>query len=173
MEQNLEDSENRIQELSQRFDGTSSGFEVIDGLKVELDNAVLRQKRAMEQLSRRELELKGKEEELNLVLDEKQKLKEELEVVKVIAGQLQDLNQVLEETKDAQNKNNINTDEVVLSLRDELNKVKVELVFEREENERINAEAALEIASLEEQLVQTHKITEQENLVNQTDESGT
>ena len=68
-------------------------------LKVELDNAVLRQKRAMEQLSRRELELKGKDEELNLVLDEKQKLKEELEVVKVIAGQLQDLNQVLERQK--------------------------------------------------------------------------
>ena len=91
----------------------------------------------------------------------------------MIAGQLQDLNQVLEETKDAQNKNNINTDEVVLSLRDELNKVKVELVFEREENERINAEAALEIASLEEQLVQTHNklLSEQENLVNQTDES--
>ena len=98
--------------------------EVIDGLKVELDNAVLRQKRAMEQLSRRELELKGKDEELNLVLDEKQKLRK-LEVVKVIAGQLQDLNQVLEETKDAQNKNNINTDEVVLSRRDELNKVKL------------------------------------------------
>ena len=90
----------------------------------------------------------------------------------MIAGQLQDLNQVLEETKDAQNKNNINTDEVVLSLRDELNKVKVELVFERE-NERINAEAALEIASLEERLVQTHNklLSEQENLVNQTDES--
>ena len=105
--------------------------EVIDGPKVELDNAVLEQKRAMEQLSRRELELKGKDEELNLVLDEKQKLQEELEVVKVIAGQLQDLNRVLEETKDAQNKNNINTDEVVLSLRDELNKVKVELVFEK------------------------------------------
>ena len=174
MEQNLEDSENRIQELSQRFDlEQSRAAEVIDGLKVELDNAVLRQKRAMEQLSRRELELKGKDEELNLVLDEKQKLKEELEVVKVIAGQLQDLNQVLEETKDAQNKNNINTDEVVLSLRDELNKVKVELVFEREENERIQAGAALEIASLEEQLVQTHNklLSEQESLVNQTDES--
>ncbi|NBQ03218.1 MAG: hypothetical protein EBU27_08405, partial [Opitutae bacterium] len=174
MEQNLEDSENRIQELSQRFDlEQSRASEVIDGLKVELDNAVLRQKRAMEQLSRRELELKGKDEELNLVLDEKQKLKEELEVVKVIAGQLQDLNQVLEETKDAQNKNNINTDEVVLSLRDELNKVKVELVFEREENERIQAGAALEIASLEEQLVQTHNklLSEQESLVNQTDES--
>lgn len=174
MEQNLEDSENRIQELSQRFDlEQSRASEVIDGLKVELDNAVLRQKRAMEQLSRRELELKGKDEELNLVLDEKQKLKEELEVVKVIAGQLQDLNQVLEETKNAQNKNNINTDEVVLSLRDELNKVKVELVFEREENERIQAGAALEIASLEEQLVQTHNklLSEQESLVNQTDES--
>jgi chromosome segregation ATPase len=174
MEQNLEDSENRIQELSQRFDlEQSRASEVIDGLKVELDNAVLRQKRAMEQLSRRELELKGKDEELNLVLDEKQKLKEELEVVKVIAGQLQDLNQVLEETKDAQNKNNINTDEVVLSLRDELNKVKVELVFEREENERIQAGAALEIASLEEQLVETHNklLSEQESLVNQTDES--
>ena len=37
----------------------------------------------------------------------------------------------------------------------------------------INAEAALEIASLEEQLVQTHNklLSEQENLVNQTDES--
>ncbi len=174
MEQNLEDSENRIQELSRRFDlEQARATEVIDGLKVELDNAVLRQKRAIEQLSRRELELKGKEEELNLVLDEKQKLGEELEVVKVIAGQLQDLNQVLEETKDAQNKNNLNTDEVVLSLRDELNRAKVELVFEREENERIQSDAALEIASLEEQLVQTHNklLSEQENLVNQTDES--
>ena len=76
MEQNLEDSENRIQELSKRFDMEQArATEVIDGLKVELDNAVLRQKRAMEQLSRRELELKGKDEELNLVLDEKQKLK--------------------------------------------------------------------------------------------------
>ena len=41
MEQNLEDSENRIQELSQRFDlEQSRASEVIDGLKVELDNAV-------------------------------------------------------------------------------------------------------------------------------------
>ena len=174
MEQNLEDSETRIQELSARFESEQSrATDVIDGLKIELDNAVLRQKRALEQLSRRELELKGKDEELNLVLDEKQNLKEELEVVKVIAGQLQDLNQVLEETKSAQNKNNINTDEVVLSLRDELNKVKVELVFEREENEKTQAEAALQIANLEEQLVGTHNklLSEQENLVNQTDES--
>lgn len=174
MEQNLEDSENRIQELSQRFEMEQTrASEVIDGLKVELDNAVLRQKRAIEQLSRRELELKGKDEELNLVLDEKQKLKEELEVVKVIAGQLQDLNQVLDETKDAQNKNNINSDEVVLSLRDELNKAKVELVFEREENDKMKAESALQIAALEEQLVETHNklLSEQENLVNQTDES--
>lgn len=174
MEQNLEDSETRIQELSQRFESEQArATEVIDGLKVELDNAVLRQKRALDQLSRRELELKGKDEELNLVLDEKQNLKEELEVVKVIAGQLQDLNQVLEETKTAQNKNYINTDEVVLSLRDELNKVKVELVFEREENEKMQAESALQLANLEEQLVATHNklLSEQENLVNQTDES--
>ena len=75
MEQNLEDSENRIQELSQRFDlEQARATEVIDGLKVELDN-VLRQKRAVEQLARRELELNGKDEELNLVLDEKKNLK--------------------------------------------------------------------------------------------------
>ena len=73
MEQNLEDSENRIQELSQRFDMEQVSNWVLDGLKVELDNAVLG-KRAMEQLWR-ELELKGKDEELNLVLDEKQKPK--------------------------------------------------------------------------------------------------
>ena len=76
MEQNLEDSENQSR-IIQRFDMEQArATEVIDGLKVELDNAVLRQKRAMEQLSRRELELKGKDEELNLVLDEKQKLQE-------------------------------------------------------------------------------------------------
>ena len=140
---------------------------------MELDNALLSQKRALEQLSRRELELKGKDEELNLVLDEKQQLNEELQVVKVIAGQLQDLNQVLEETKDAQNKNNISTDQVVLSLRDELNKAKVELVFEREENDKIQSEAALQIANLEQQLVETHNklLLEQESLVNQTDET--
>ena len=174
MEQNLADSETRIQELSIRFESEQArATEVIDGLRVELDNALLSQKRALEQLSRRELELKGKDEELNLVLDEKQQLNEELQVVKVIAGQLQDLNQVLEETKDAQNKNNISTDQVVLSLRDELNKAKVELVFEREENDKIQSEAALQIANLEQQLVETHNklLLEQESLVNQTDET--
>ena len=58
-----------------------------------------------------------------------------------------------------------------MSLRDELNKVKLNW-FEREENERINSEAALEIASLRTVGTDYNKLlSEQENLVNQTDES--
>ena len=46
-----------------------------------------------------ELELKGKNQELNQLEDDKKLLEEELEVVKVLSGQLQDLNSVLEDTK--------------------------------------------------------------------------
>ena len=174
MERNLADSEKRIEALSTRFDSEKEkASEVIDGLQVELENANLRQKRAMEQLGRRELELKGKSQELKQLLEENKVLEEELEVVKVISGQLQDLNSVLEETKKAQNQNLINTDQAVLSLRDELNQAKVELVYEREEKEKLAKEASLKISSLEGQLAKfKEKLQdEQENLAQQTLES--
>ena len=174
MEKNLVDSEKRIEALSVKFDSEKEkAAEVIDGLQVELENANIRQKRAMEQLGRRELELKGKDEELAQVINQNKTLEEELEVVKVISGQLQDLNTVLEETKKAQNLNLINTDQAVLSLRDELNQARVELVYEREEKEKMVAEANLKIASLEGQLSKfKEKLRdEQESLVQQTMES--
>ena len=174
MERNLADSEKRIEALSTSFDSEKEkASEVIDGLQVELENANLRQKRAMEQLGRRELELKGKSQELKQLLEENKVLQEELEVVKVISGQLQDLNSVLEETKKAQNQNLVNTDQAVLSLRDELNQAKVELVYEREEKEKLAKEASLKISSLEGQLAKFKERLqdEQENLAQQTLES--
>ena len=174
MEKNLVDSEKRIEALSVKFDSEKEkAAEVIDGLQVELENANIRQKRAMEQLGRRELELKGKDEELAQVKNQNKTLEEELEVVKIISGQLQDLNTVLEETKKAQNLNLINTDQAVLSLRDELNQARVELVYEREEKEKMVADANLKIASLEGQLSKfKDKLRdEQESLVQQTMES--
>ena len=67
--------------------------------------------------------------ELKQAQEDAKKLKEELEVVKVIAGQLEDLNTVLEETKRTQNSQSGSLDQVVDSLREELNQAKVELVF--------------------------------------------
>ena len=46
--------------------------------QVELDSAVLRQKRALDQLARREIDLQGKERDLQQVEQEKKKLQEEL-----------------------------------------------------------------------------------------------
>ena len=80
---------------------------------------------------------------MKLLREDKKNLEEELEVVKVLSAQLQDLNNVLEDTKKAQNLNAISTDEVVKSLRDELNKAKVELTFEKEDKERLLKESGM------------------------------
>ena len=72
----------------------------------------------------REIDLQGKERELQQVEQEKRKLKEELEVVKVISSQLQDLNDVLEKTKTTQSSQSGSMDQIVKSLREELNQAK-------------------------------------------------
>ena len=63
-------------------------------------------------------------------------LEEELEVVKVLSSQLQDLNSVLEQTKEAQNLQTLTLTRSFFP-RDELNKAKIELTFEKEENESL------------------------------------
>ena len=62
---------------------------------------------------------------------------------------------------------------VVASLRDELNKAKVELVFALEENDKLQQESSLRIINLEQQLEDTRSqlMMEEENLVEQTRES--
>lgn len=174
MERNLADSEARIRTLSDRFEAEQSkATELIDGLQVELDAAVVRQKRAIDQLARRELDLEGKDLELNQAKEEAKKLKEELEVVKVIAGQLEDLNTVLEETKRTQNSQSGSLDQIVDSLREELNQAKVELVFANEDNERLKQDSAEMVSTLELQLENTRNqlLAEQENQADQTNES--
>ena len=174
MERNLADSEARIKTLSNRFESEQSkATELIDGLQVELDSAVVRQKRALDQLARRELDLEGKDLELKQAQADAKKLKEELEVVKVIAGQLEDLNTVLEETKRTQNSQSGSLDQVVESLREELNQAKVELVFTNEDKERFMQDSAKIISSLELQLENTRNqlLAEQENQADQSNES--
>ncbi|HAD21838.1 MAG TPA: hypothetical protein DCF87_06965, partial [Opitutae bacterium] len=174
MERNLADSEKRVLDLSKKFDAEKAqATDVIASLQVELENALIRQRRSMDQLARREVELKGKNEELKQLNDDKKLLVEELEVVKVLSSQLQDLNSVLEQTKEAQNLQTVNTDQVVLSLRDELNKAKIELTFEKEENESLLRQSGTKIQSLEAQLqlLRDKLIEEQENLSRQSLES--
>lgn len=174
MERNLADSEKRVLDLSKKFDAEKAqATDVIASLQVELENALIRQRRSMDQLARREVELKGKNEELRQLNDDKKLLEEELEVVKVLSSQLQDLNSVLEQTKEAQNLQTVNTDQVVLSLRDELNKAKIELTFEKEENESLLRQSGAKIQSLEAQLqlLRDKLIEEQENLSRQSLES--
>ena len=95
-------------------------------------------------------------------------------MVKVIAGQLNDLNEVLEETKQTQSSQTGSMDMVVASLRDELNKkAKVELVFALEENDKLQQESPFRIINLEQQLEDTRSqlMMEEENLLSKTRES--
>jgi len=174
MEENLADSEARMQSLAERFDTEQArASEVIDGLQMELDSALIRQKQAINELNIREKTLVGKDKEIAQLRDEKKKLQEELDVVKVIAGQLNDLNEILEETKDTQNSQTGSMDMVVSSLRDELNKAKVELVFALEENEKLQQEGSLKIISLEQQLddARAQLMMEEDNLLEQARDS--
>ena len=158
MEENLANSEARIKTLSERFDTEQAkATEVIDGLRVELDAARVRQERALDQLGRREIDLQGKERELQQVEQEKKQLKEELAVVKVITQQLQDLNDVLEKTKTTQNSQSGSMEDIVKDLREELNKTKVELVFSLEDRQKMQNESSKRITALEAQLENTRK----------------
>jgi chromosome segregation ATPase len=174
MERNLAESEARIKVLSDRFE-TEQGkaTDLIDGLQVELDSAIIRQKNALEQLSRKELDLGNKDVELTQSKEEARKLKEELEVVKVIAGQLEDLNTVLEETKQSQYSQSGSMDQVVESLRDELNQAKVELVMTIDEREKIQNDSSKRIKALELQLEDTRNqlFSEQGSLSDYTNDS--
>jgi len=174
MEENLANSEARMQSLASRFDREQSrATEVIDGLKMELDAALIRQKQAISELNIRERSLAGKDKEIALLREEKKKLNEELDVVKVIAGQLEDLNQVLDQTKETQSNQSGSMDMVVASLRDELNKAKVELVFALEDRDKLKQESSLSIINLEQQLEDTRAqlLIEEENLVAQARDS--
>ena len=134
---------------------------------------MIRQKQALEQLAIREKDLSDRDKETNQLKEEKKNLEEELEVVKVIAGQLNDLNAILEETKSTQTTQSGSTNMVISSLRDELNKAKVELVFAREENEKLQQGSSDMIIGLEQQLedAQAQLMQEQENLFVQSRES--
>ena len=126
-------------------------------MRVELDAARVRQERALDQLGRREIDLQGKERELQQVEQEKKQLKEELAVVKVITQQLQDLNDVLEKTKTTQNSQSGSMEDIVKDLREELNKTKVELVFSLEDRQKMQNESSRRITALEAQLENTRK----------------
>ena len=174
MEKNLANSEARMQSLASRFDTEQSrATEVIDGLQMELDAALIRQKQAINELNIREKNLVGKDKEIAQLRQEKKKLNEELDVVKVISGQLNDLNEVLDQTKETQSNQTGSMDMVVASLRDELNKAKVELVFAFEERDNLKQESSLAIINLEQQLedTQTQLLIEEENLVLQARDS--
>ena len=94
-------------------------------------------------------------------------------MVKVIAGQLEDLNNVLAETKQTQNSQSGTMSQVVDSLKEELNQAKVELVFTIEEREKIRNDSSSKIKALEKQLEDTRNqlLAEQENLSDQTNDS--
>ena len=153
MEEDLAASESRIRLLSDQFASEQKqATEVIEQLNQELELAQARHKESLEQLSRRELELTDKGQELEAVMDERKALEEELQVVKVIAGQLQDLNQVLEDTKESQVMQSQTSDQVLDSLKQELNKAKIELVVALEEKEKLQDDFSDRIKNLELQL---------------------
>jgi chromosome segregation ATPase len=174
MEESLASSEARIRLLSEQFANEQArASEVIEKLQEELVMAQARHKETLTQLSRSEFELKEKTGEVGQIESQKKKLEEELEVVKVIAGQLQDLNNVLEETKETQVTQSSTSDQVLASLRDELNRMKVELVVTADERDKLQDDYAEKVASLERQLEDTRNemVEEQEIFYASTNES--
>jgi DNA repair exonuclease SbcCD ATPase subunit len=153
MEEDLAASESRVRLLSDQFSNEQKrATEVIDELTNELNLAQARLKQSLDQLARKELELTNRDQDLTSLTQQKKDLEEELEVVKVISGQLQDLNQVLEDTKESQNVQSLTSDQVFDSLREELNRAKIELVVTLEEKEKLQDEFSLRLKSLETQL---------------------
>ncbi len=174
MEEDLAASESRIRLLSDQFANEQKrATEVIDELTNELELAQARNKQALDQLARRELEITNKDQEVVSLAQQKKDLEEELEVVKVIAGQLQDLNQVLEDTKETQVVQSQTSDQVVGSLKDELNRAKIELVVALEEKEKMQDEFSNRLNNLEMQLeaARNEMFEEQEIFQETTSES--
>jgi chromosome segregation ATPase len=153
MEEDLAASESRVRLLSDQFSNEQKrATEVIDELTNELNLAQARHKQSLDQLARKELELTNRDQDLTSLTQQKKDLEEELEVVKVITGQLQDLNQVLEDTKESQNVQSLTSDQVFDSLKEELNRAKIELVVTLEEKEKLQDEFSLRLKNLETQL---------------------
>jgi len=174
MEEDLAASESRIRLLSDQFANEQKrATEVIDELTNELELAQARNKQALDQLARRELEITNKDQEVVSLAQQKKDLEDELEVVKVIAGQLQDLNQVLEDTKETQAVQSQTSDQVVGSLKDELNRAKIELVVALEEKEKMQDEFSNRLNNLEMQLedARNEMFEEQEAFQETTSES--
>ena len=174
MEEDLAASESRIRLLSDQFANEQKrASEVIEELSQELELAQARNKQALDQLSRRELELTNKDQEVTTLAQQKKDLEEELEVVKVIAGQLQDLNQVLEDTKETQSVQTQTDDQIVGSLKDELNRAKIELVVALEEKEKMQDNFSDRLNNLEMQLedARNEMFEEQEIFQETTSES--
>jgi len=174
MEEDLAASESRIRLLSDQFANEQKrATDVIDELTNELELAQARNKQALDQLARRELEITNKDQEVVSLAQQKKDLEEELEVVKVIAGQLQDLNQVLEDTKETQVVQSQTSDQVVGSLKDELNRAKIELVVALEEKDKMQDEFSNRLNNLEMQLedARNEMFEEQETFQETTSES--
>lgn len=174
IEENIAGSESRIRTLSEQFaNEQAKADDVIEGLKVELEMAEVRQKQSLNELARKEFDLKEQGEENQNLRDEKKKLEEELEVVKVIAAQLQDLNEVLEDTKKTQFQQSGTSDEIINSLKDELNKAKIELVVTVEERDKLREEYSERIESMERQLEDARDamVSDQESFLDNTEES--
>ena len=174
MEEDLAASESRIRLLSDQFANEQKrATEVIEELSNELELAQARNKQALDQLSRRELELTNKDQEVISLAQQKKDLEEELEVVKVIAGQLQDLNQVLENTKETQVVQSLTSDQIVDSLKDDLNRAKIELVVALEDKEKMQDEFSNRLNKLEMQLedARNEMFEEQEIFQETTSES--
>ncbi len=174
MEEDLAASESRIRLLSDQFaNEQKKATEVIEELSEELSLAQARHKESLDQLARRELELTSKDQSLDSLNEQKKELEEELEVVKVIAGQLQDLNQVLENTKETQFTQTELNDQAIDSLKRELNRAKVELVVALEEKESLQNEYSDRLKNLEIQLdqVRNEMMDEQLHFQETTNES--
>ena len=174
IEENLAGSESRIRTLSEQFaNEQAKADDVIEGLKIELEMAEVRQKQALNELSRKEFDLNEKNEEVENLHNQKKQLEEELEVVKVIAAQLQDLNKVLEDTKKTQYQQSGTSDEIINSLKDELNKAKIELLVTVEERDELREEYSNRIETMERQLEDAREamVSDQESFIDNTEES--
>ena len=158
MEKTLSESQVRMDALTRRFDQEQNkAAELVSALQVELETTKRRHEATLQELFDKEKLLKGQEQEMQRNRKEVSDLKAELDEVETIATQLQQLNEVLDDTKSTQNTQVADADRIIGSLREQLNEAQVELVFAKEAKDKAQESAASQVVALEHQLEQTRE----------------
>lgn len=175
MSRDLDEYQARIDALTKRFDEEQAGAQsLLTELGIELEATKQRHLETLKELEQKEQELQGQSELLSKARREADAAKGELRDVQMIQQQLEELNNVLVETKGAQGDHVANAGRIIEQLRMERDQARVELVIAKEGKDKTAGDYAAQVAALELELenARNQLLTEQEAKRDTTAESA-